>query len=295
MQRWFRSRQQCRNRMRKIKSVRPAFASDLAEEEPRYRDAGRLVGTARALRDAPSRDWPRHSHVRLVLLVQRPHLFQRLPQLLHLQYRARSARAGRPWARPAAPAPQPRSPGRAAGARRQRGAAPAPAPPPAPPPCRRARGKRGRSAANRERRRGLATRGGGAVPPPGPTRRVTCSGLCAASGLRTRGAQAGQAPTPGLGRPRRGVTGPTRCFTAVSPTVLSPPSAPLSQAGPAAPPPFGTRPSTGGRAPACRPSRAAGRASSAPGQDKPNSSTPILRLILNFHFSCFLVGPPTPR
>lgn len=174
MQRWFRSRQQCRNRMRKIKSVRPAFASDLAEEEPRYRDAGRLVGTARALRDAPSRDWPRHSHVRLVLLVQRPHLFQRLPQLLHLQYRARSARAGRPWARPAAPAPQPRSPGRAAGARRQRGAAPAPAPPPAPPPCRRARGKRGRSAANRERRRGLATRGGGAVPPPGPTRRVTC-------------------------------------------------------------------------------------------------------------------------
>lgn len=43
-----------------------------------------------------------NSHIRLVPLVQRPHLLQRLPHLLRLQQRTRAVRAGRP---PAGPTP----------------------------------------------------------------------------------------------------------------------------------------------------------------------------------------------
>lgn len=152
MQRWFRSRQQWRKRMRKIRSVRPAFASDL-REEPRYTGMGQ-DGTGRDPLEPP----PQHSHIRLVPLVQRPHLLQRLPQLLRLQHRRQLGEDEPRGVPTAAPVPSrcPRSPGRAGGARPRRAAAPAPAPPPALPPCRRGAraGKPRCPAANGRRPRG---------------------------------------------------------------------------------------------------------------------------------------------
>lgn len=139
-----------------------------------------------------------NSHVRLVPLVQRPHLLQRLPHLLRLQQRhSQRERAG------GGPARRSRcrrgSPGRAGGARRRRGAAPAPAPCRAPPPSRPpARGKRaahqpmaagpGRGAANGARGAGLRGRRGRSPRrgPPGVP--------LTASGARWEPRAAGAAP-----------------------------------------------------------------------------------------------------
>lgn len=148
MQRWLRSRQQCRNRMRKIRSVRPDFASDLEDDDPGYRAA--LRSSAAPLPQAP----PRHSHIRLVPLIQRPHLLQRLPQLLRLQHRTRPVRTGRPRLapRPAAPALTRKGGSRPPAALCSSRTRPT-ARSPAMPPCR-SRGKLGRPAANGGREAG---------------------------------------------------------------------------------------------------------------------------------------------
>lgn len=63
---------------------------------------GGVIGQSSAA--PPPNAPPRHSHIRLVPLVQRPHLLQRLPQLLRLQHRTRPVRTGRPRIAPR-PAP----------------------------------------------------------------------------------------------------------------------------------------------------------------------------------------------
>lgn len=135
---------------------KPDEENQIRSARLRFRPGGRgarLQGGVTELRGPalPIQLPPRHSHIRLVPLVQRPHLLQHLPQLLRLQHRRSPVRTGRPRL---APHPAPTALTRKGGSRPPAALCSSRTSPtarsPAMLPCR-ARGKLGLPAANGSR------------------------------------------------------------------------------------------------------------------------------------------------